>query len=893
MKRSLPAPESQSCSWLRKRKNTTQNGLSKLTCLCWALLICLQGYPQAPSNYSLVWSDEFNAATLDTVNWKYRVGASGTSYQRPENVVIDSGKVRINLKKETYQGKAYTGGGVITKVPRRYGYYEVSVKIDGSYGWHEAFWTSYLSGFDDPNPAHNLLPGRIEIDCFEHYPDHAANYFTYGTIEWAPIQGNANRDYQTVTPNLSTSYNTFGFEYTPDYLNYFFNGSLLKTIDTRDLASHDLFLWLSAIATKTDATDSGAVFFDYLRCYEISAENYATRKTSFIDYLDSLRGTTQSAGRDLWIEAEDFKQPNNWKLERESGVKVLRGLTSFVAGRDSLELTAATGIMVDSAATYTLWVRSRDYTTGQGTRKFKALINGVEAMQVFGDHGVNGYEWENGGRFYLPAGPNKIALFDHWQYFARCDRLLLTTDTSFVPQGLGGARNATHETTAIGIYPFQPGNLVIVRIGDGASPLVAGSAHKVFLDEYTTSGTRVRSRPMPTLVLGSNKRLSLAVSTTDHTEGYLTLSPDAQFLALGGYDAAPGYSGVTTSPSSVVRRVAGLVNAEGMINTSTTLNSFSGVSIRSAVTSNGYDIWAAGGNNGIRYTNAGDTTSIAVVTQSGRCLNIFDNQLYTSSTSSGFRIATVGTGLPTATGQTMTNLPGIVTTSGSPYSIFLADLNNSVAGPDVLYVADEGNNGLSKYSLVSGSWVFNSKIGTSTDTYRGLTGNITTSGVVLYATRKNSGSTSGGGEIVTITDSSGYNASFSGIPQILVTAASNTLIRGIAWSPGTDITTIAFSASSQALRAAPAEEAMPAEKRLKAWVAATGRVKVQLSSPTQRYGTLKIIHIGTGQLVHVQQLSVGKGTSLTELANKPLDTGFYLATFFTPEGNLTTKFIKN
>lgn len=435
----------------------------KFTCLCWIILLCQHGYAQAPAHYLLVWADEFTAATLDTVHWKYRIGASGTSYQRAENVVMENGKARINLKKDSFQNKAYTGGGIITKVPRRYGYYEVSVKIDGSYGWHEAFWTSYLSGFDDPDPAHHLLPGRIEIDCFEHYPDYAPNYFTYGTIEWAPIRGNANRDYKTVVPNLSTSYNTFGFEFTPDYLNYFFNGSLLKTIDTRDLPSHDLFLWLSAIATKADATDSGAVFFDYLRCYAISPEDYAARKIPFVHYLDSLRGTTQSAGRDLWIEAEDFKQRSNWILERESNTKVIRGLTSFVAGRDSLELTASTGIVVDSAATYTLWVRSRDYTTGQGTRKFKVLVNGAEATQVFGDHGVNGYAWENGGRFYLPAGANKIGIFDHSQYYARCDRLLLTTDTAFVPQGLGGTRNVTHETIAIDI---QPDKLVVVRIGD-------------------------------------------------------------------------------------------------------------------------------------------------------------------------------------------------------------------------------------------------------------------------------------------------------------------------------------------------------------------------------------------------------------------------------------------
>ncbi len=139
-----------------------------------------------------------------------------------------------------------------------------------------------------------------------------------------------------------------------------------------------------------------------------------------------------------------------------------------------------------------------------------------------------------------------------------------------------------------------------------------GNAHKVFLDEYTKSGMLVRSRPMPVFVLGRNRRFTLAVSTADHTEGYCSLSPDGQFLALGGYDAVPGYASVVTAPYAAVKRVVSLVNVQGVINTSTVLNSFSGTSIRSAVT-NGYDIWAAGGNNGIRYTKIGDTSSIAVV----------------------------------------------------------------------------------------------------------------------------------------------------------------------------------------------------------------------------------------------------------------------------------------
>ncbi len=107
--------------------------------LCCILLIHLTAYTQAPAGYTLSWSDEFNSATLDTAQWKYRIDGSGTSYQVKENVKLDSGKLHIKLKKETYNGKSYTGGGIITKQARRYGYYEVSVKLAGNYGWHEAF----------------------------------------------------------------------------------------------------------------------------------------------------------------------------------------------------------------------------------------------------------------------------------------------------------------------------------------------------------------------------------------------------------------------------------------------------------------------------------------------------------------------------------------------------------------------------------------------------------------------------------------------------------------------------------------------------------------------------------------------------------------------------------
>ena len=72
------------------------------------------------------------------------------------------------------------------------------------------------------------------------------------------------------------------------------------------------------------------------------------------------------------------------------------------------------------------------------------------------------------------------------------------------------------------------------------------------------------------------------------------------------------------------------------------------------------------------------------------------------------RLGAVGAGSPTTAGQTISNLPGVPASTGSPYGFFFVDLDPNTPGLDVLYVADDGA-GITKYSLVGGTWVANSK----------------------------------------------------------------------------------------------------------------------------------------------------------------------------------------
>jgi hypothetical protein len=339
--------------------------------------------------------------------------------------------------------------------------------------------------------------------------------------------------------------------------------------------------------------------------------------------------------------------------------------------------------------------------------------------------------------------------------------------------------------------PFTPGNLVVSRVGDGGSALTTRGS-PVFLDEFTTSGTLVQSLALPTTQSGPNQPLVVNGGAT--AEGLLTLSVNQQYLILTGYGPSQVPYQVSLPPTtgSAVPRVIGRVSFNGDIDTSTALSDFaSSGSPRSAASADGTAFWTTSSNDGVRYVPYGGgptSTQVSATVTNLRQGGIFDGQLYVSTASGASlstRLGAVGTGLPTTSGQTITNLPGITSTeSPSPYAFFFADLDPGVAGLDTLYIADDNNpaGGILKFSYVGGTWVPNGSAGNAADGYRGLTGVVTGTTVTLYAIRK--ALNIGGGELCTVTDLSGYNGSFSGFPSVIAAVAgSNQAFRGLAIAP--------------------------------------------------------------------------------------------------------------
>ncbi|RYD64361.1 MAG: hypothetical protein EOP83_09950, partial [Verrucomicrobiaceae bacterium] len=326
------------------------------------------------------------------------------------------------------------------------------------------------------------------------------------------------------------------------------------------------------------------------------------------------------------------------------------------------------------------------------------------------------------------------------------------------------------------------------RYGDGQGGLTGRG-------RATPAGALVQSIPMPTTVVGSDKRL--ITSGTATSEGLISRSADGKYIIATGYDAPIPTTGLTGSAAGTVNRVVARIDAAGNVDTTTGLSDApTANNVRGATSSDGTSFWVSGGSNGVRHAaSLGATTSTDLTSASlsnTRGLSVFGGQLYVSSgsgTNTYRGVSTVGSGLPTSASQTITRLPGLTDTlCPSSYGFFFADLDAGVSGLDTLYIADDtttggGRGGLQKFSLVSGTWTANGLVGVGADGYRGLTATVSGATVTLYATRKGGSGAAGGGDLVSVVDSSGYNATITATPTLLATATANTAFRGIALAP--------------------------------------------------------------------------------------------------------------
>ena len=138
----------------------------------------------------------------------------------------------------------------------------------------------------------------------------------------------------------------------------------------------------------------------------------------------------------LLVEAENLETTGGWQSMRET-----HGVREFLwSGMKDRPAPAAGAIELPKAGHWRLWVRSRDFPNDRpGIRNFTVRLGATRSAGVFGKHGrqgVEGWEWEDGDEFDLPAGPTLIVIGDASTASARCDALVLTDSPGYQPKGL-------------------------------------------------------------------------------------------------------------------------------------------------------------------------------------------------------------------------------------------------------------------------------------------------------------------------------------------------------------------------------------------------------------------------------------------------------------------------
>jgi hypothetical protein len=394
--------------------------------------------------------------------------------------------------------------------------------------------------------------------------------------------------------------------------------------------------------------------------------------------------------------------------------------------------------------------------------------------------------------------------------------------------------------------PFGQGNLAVYRIDDGSTGLT-NAGNYAFIDEYTTNGTLVQTIALPTnqfIDVNGNTNYPIVNSGAATSEGFMNLSTDGRYLVFAGYATNNNWGSlnITAALGINVPRVVGTVDWLGNINTTTagtdgSLSSWvtgSGGNPRCAVSTDGSNFWVATSAAGVVYTTLGsnDCTvidgpankrnlgiySLKPVTNSPYPYPPNSQQLYVMNATT---VGSVGTNLPTITGQAETAFPPFTTSvatappTKSPYQFVLLSLIPGDTNVDTMYIADEGSN-VAKWCISPPltNWVnygsIDTSIGPNALTYpcgtRGITASVTVNGaqtnVNLYIAAGCGNPGAGGGFLYAITDSTGYGGTLT-TSQLPAPIASHPLgslqvFRGVAFAPANNfrVTSVAKSGSN-------------------------------------------------------------------------------------------------
>jgi beta-glucanase (GH16 family) len=197
----------------------------------------------------LVMSDEFNVDGVpNPILWSYDIGRGPNSdgwgnselqyyTNRPENIKVENGFLKITARREQYMGQAFTSARIKTKgkFETKYGRLEARIKLPRGKGLWPAFW---MLG---SNSETAIWPACGEIDIMEYLGSSPTKVF--GTVHGPGYSaGNAiTKTYTLPNSRFDTDFHVFGVEWDENYINFYVDNVLYNQITPSDVTGDWVF----------------------------------------------------------------------------------------------------------------------------------------------------------------------------------------------------------------------------------------------------------------------------------------------------------------------------------------------------------------------------------------------------------------------------------------------------------------------------------------------------------------------------------------------------------------------------------------------------------------------------------------------------------------------------
>jgi len=188
-----------------------------------------------PEGYQLVWADEFDGPTIDSGNWTHQTGTGPQGWgnwewqyytNRPENSRIESGRLVIEARRESYGGMSYTSARLKTQIKQSFMYGRIEARIKMPPGG-TAIWPAFWMLGDNVALPSVSWPSCGEIDIIEMMstPFEAKGTIWYG--QPGNVQSNGSSDFSG--GDLSTKFHVYAIEWEPTEIRWYRNSSLYHT----------------------------------------------------------------------------------------------------------------------------------------------------------------------------------------------------------------------------------------------------------------------------------------------------------------------------------------------------------------------------------------------------------------------------------------------------------------------------------------------------------------------------------------------------------------------------------------------------------------------------------------------------------------------------------------